>query len=93
MLIWGVGVVKIVCIFCRKIALREAFLGSLRKDEIQGSVNGGFPTVVRVLSAHRIPLPRFDLNLTSYILTLTVEMRTTWTAIQLLFNAVPTFAT
>ena len=33
----------------------------------QGSVNGGFQTVVRVLSGDRIPLPPFNLNLTSFL--------------------------
>ena len=33
----------------------------------QGSVNGGFQTVVRVLSGHRIPLPPFNLSLTSFL--------------------------
>ena len=33
----------------------------------QGSVNGGFQTVVRVLSGDRIPLPPFSLNLTSFL--------------------------
>ena len=36
-------------------------------SEIQGSVNGGFQTVVRVLSRDQIPLPSFDLNLTSFL--------------------------
>ena len=33
----------------------------------QGYVNGGFQTVVRVLSGDRIPLPPFYLNLTSLL--------------------------
>ena len=41
----------------------EVFLGvfenTKKKTKAQGSVNGGFQTVVRVLSAHRIPLPPF----------------------------------
>ena len=33
----------------------------------QGSVNGGFQTVVRVLSGEQIPLPPFYLNLTPFL--------------------------
>ena len=33
----------------------------------QGSVNGGFQTVVRVLSGGHIPLPPFNLNLTPFL--------------------------
>ena len=36
-------------------------------SSLQGSVNGGFQTVVRVLSGQRIPLPPFNLNLTSFL--------------------------
>ena len=34
---------------------------------IQGSVNGGFQTVVRVLCGNEIPLPPFDLNLIPFL--------------------------
>ena len=40
-------------------------LGNNAKN--QGSVNGGFQTVVRVLSGERIPLPPFYLNLISFL--------------------------
>ena len=37
------------------------------ESENQGSVNGGFQTVVRVFRGSEIPLPPFDLNLTSFL--------------------------
>ena len=36
-------------------------------DFLQGSVNGGFQTVVRVLWGNEIPLPPFYLNLTPFL--------------------------
>ena len=51
-------------------------------DYIQEYVNGGFQTVVRVLSGDRNPLPPFHLNLTSFLTQLYLIL----TSILPLFN-------